>query len=82
MATATGFAVGGDTTYHAASHGGYVVDGQNIAFSDITLPSTPTTVVPAKTHLNGVYQYVYTGNTMQIAASSDTLAYYYSLTLK
>jgi hypothetical protein len=83
LAVATGYAVGGDTTHHAASHGGYVVDGQNIAFSDLTLPANSTSTAPlAKTHLNGVYQYTYTGTSMQISASNDTLGYLYVLALK
>lgn len=83
MAVATGYVVGGDTTHHAASYGGYVVDGQNIAFSDHTLPSTTTTTTPpVKIHLNGVYQYSYTGTSMQISASNDTLGYLYTLALK
>jgi len=80
MAAATGYAISGDTTYHAASHGSYVVDGINIAFSDQTLPtSTTSTTPPTKTHLNGVYSYVYSTSSMQITFSSDTLVYTYIL---
>jgi hypothetical protein len=79
MSATTGFVVSGDTTHHAASHGGYVVDGVNIAFSDQTLPTTPTATPPVKTHLNGLYQYIYSGSTFQITAASDTLAYLYDL---
>lgn len=82
MSSTTGYAVGGDTSHHAASHGSYAVDGVNIAFSDLTLPSTAngTIPTPTKTHLNGVYQYSYVaGSSLQIQAVGDTLAYYYNM---
>jgi len=88
MAAATGYAVSGDTTHHAASHGGYSVDGQNIAFYDQTLPQVGTVVnppIPVKTHLNGVYQYSYStpagsaGSSLQIIFTGDTVAYSYIL---
>lgn len=82
MSQANGYAIGGDTTYHAASHGGYVSDGSNIAFSDQTLPSSSATNAPAptKTHLNGVYQYVFTqGSSIQMQQIGDTLAFYYNM---
>ncbi len=83
MAAATGYAITGDTTKHAGSHGSYVVDGVNIAFSDQTLPtSTTSTAPPTKIHLNGVYSYVYTTTSMQITFSNDTLIYTYILAAK
>lgn len=84
MSSATGFAVGGDTSHHAASHGGYVVDGVNIAFSDATLPSSTTNAPPpTKTHLNGVYQYSYTaGSALQLQSVGDTLIYQYNMKVK
>jgi len=84
MSTTAGYAISGDTTLHAASHGGYAVDGLNIAFSDQTLPASPnnTTPVPTKVHLNGVYSYAYNGSALQIAFSSDTLAFFYNFTAK
>lgn len=85
MSASTGYVIGGDTTHHAASHGSYAVDGVNIAFSDLTLPSTinGTIATPVKTHLNGVYQYVYVaGSSLQIQAVGDTLAYYYNMKAK
>ena len=83
MNASTGYAVGGDTSQHAASHGGYIVDGTNIAFSDATLPSitvaNPPT--PTKTHLNGVYQYTYVaGSSLNLQQITDTLAYFYNMT--
>jgi len=82
MSAASGFAVGGDTSHHAASHGGYIVDGTNIAFSDATLPSSSGNNVPppTKTHLNGVYQYSYTaGSALQMQSVGDTLIYQYNM---
>ena|ERR1700744_2973257 len=88
MAAATGYAVSGDTTHHAASHGGYSVDGQYIAFSDQTLPppgSVANAPIPVKTHLNGLYQYTYStptggaGASLQIVFTGDTVAYSYVL---
>jgi hypothetical protein len=79
LSAATGFAVTGDTTRHAGSHGSYAVDGQNIAFSDATLPANSTTI-PAKIHLNGLYGYNYSSPSLQIGFSSDTLAVLYNLT--
>jgi len=82
MSATTGYAVSGDTTRHAGSHGTYAVDGVNIGFSDQTLPPSTAalTAPPAKVHLNGVYQYSYATTTLQIAFSSDTLAMFYNLT--
>jgi len=84
MSTTSGYAISGDTTLHAASHGGYAVDGVNIAFSDQTLATSPTTTtpIPTKVHLNGVYSYGYNGSALQIAFSSDTLAFFYNFTAK
>jgi len=82
LSAATGYVIGGDTSKHAASHGGYVVDGTNVAFSDQTLP--PSTVInaptPTKTHLNGVYQYSYSaGVSLKIQQVGDTLIYLYNM---
>jgi len=83
MGTATGYVVGGDTTNHAASYGSYVVDGQNIAFSDHTLPSTTTiTTPPVKIHLNGIYQYQYAPPVLQIGVQNDTISFFYNLIAK
>ncbi len=83
MAAATGYAVSGDTTYHAASYGGYVVDGVNIAFADQTLlQKGASTITPTKTHLNGTYSYTYNAPNLQIYFSSDTVIYSYVLVAK
>jgi len=84
MSASTGYAVGGDTSKHAGSHGSYVTDatGTYIAFSDVTLPSTNVANAPAptKTHLNGVYQYAFSqGVGLQLQAVGDTLAYFYNM---
>ncbi|HEY8782885.1 MAG TPA: hypothetical protein VIM16_14770 [Mucilaginibacter sp.] len=81
METATGFQVTGDTsTVHAGSYGSYIVSTpySNVDFIDHTYP---TTGVPAKNHLNGVYTYSYDGTTLQLVAygAFDTLSYYYNL---
>ncbi len=77
----TGFSVTGDTTIvHAGSHGGYVINNTftNIYFLDETYPKTGT---PSKTHLNGVYNYIYDGTNLQLAAygALDTLSLIYIL---
>jgi hypothetical protein len=81
LETTAGFAVTGDTsTLHAGSHGGYAVDPRTgrIQFQDVTYPATGT---PTKVHLSGLYNYVYDGSNLQIAAYGplDTLTYYYKM---
>jgi hypothetical protein len=81
MEPATGFAVTGDTsTIHAGSYGVYVVYLANgvVAFSDKTFP---TTGIPTKYHLSGLYGYHYDGTNFQISYYSplDTLALVYNL---
>lgn len=81
METSTGFKVTGDTsTVHAGSYGGFIVNSSYTAI-DFLDQTYPTTGVPAKNHLNGVYQYSYDGTNLKISAYSafDTLAYIYSL---
>ena len=72
----------GDTALvHAGSKGTYEV-GQNasaglIGFIDTTYPKTGK---PAKTHLQGAYQYYYDGVKLQMVANSlDTLSLQYDL---
>ena len=80
MSAATGYAVTGDTTHHAASHGSYIVDGVNIQFTDLTLPTNTSAATPAaKTHLSGVYQYVYSAPSLVVQFSNDTLVLNYTL---
>ncbi|MEO8885856.1 MAG: hypothetical protein ABI367_07310 [Mucilaginibacter sp.] len=79
LSASTGYSVTGDTTtVHAGSHGSYVVDGYNIQFIDQTLkPNTP--LYPGKTHLAGIFNYVYTDTRLQFGASNDTLYVSYNL---
>jgi hypothetical protein len=80
MSAANGYSVTGDTTHHAASHGTYIVDGVNIQFSDITFPTnTSAATLAAKTHLSGIYQYVYSAPSLIIQFSNDTLVLNYTL---
>lgn len=77
--TSGSFAVTGDTsTVHAGSHGTYLTGSGLIQFSDLT---TSAIVKSTKVHLNGVYQYVTDGQSLQISASTvyDTLRYQYTL---
>ena len=54
------FAVAGDTTLHAGSHGTYALGySDDLLFTDKTLLSTAT---PVKYHLDGDYKYVVTGS--------------------
>ena len=81
MQPTVGFKVTGDTsTVHAGSFGTCVVNSTYgvVDFMDSTYPATGT---PAKTHLNGVYQYAYDGTTFQLAAHGalDTTAWLYNL---
>jgi hypothetical protein len=81
MEETTGYKVTGDTsTVHAGSYGSYAVNTSNstITFGDKTFPLTGT---PAKVHLSGVYDYLYDGTTLQMAAygSDNTVSYYYNL---
>jgi hypothetical protein len=79
LSTTTGYAVTGDTTVvHAGSYGSFSENQYNIAFNDITYPSTG---FPKKTHLAGVYLYTMTGSTFVITATDgDSLSYNYNLT--
>ena len=82
METATGYKVTGDTsTLHAGSYGSYLLNSTytGIEFIDKTYPATGT---PAKNHLNGIYEYVYNGTTLQFEATdpADTLIYFYNFT--
>jgi hypothetical protein len=82
METATGFKVTGDTsTLHAGSYGSYnlVSESGILQFNDKTYPPTGT---PVKTHLSGLYEYKYTGATLQLLGygALDTLSFYYNLT--
>ena len=72
------YTVTGDTsTLHAGSYGSYTLNTQEILFTDKTYP---TSGVPTKTHLNGLYLYYYDGSTFQMLAySSDTLSLEYDL---
>jgi hypothetical protein len=72
------YTVTGDTsTLHAGSYGGYSLNSTEILFTDKTYP---TSGVPKKTHLNGLYLYYYDGSTFQMLAySSDTLSLEYDL---
>lgn len=71
------FKISGDTSVvHAGSHGYFNLNPVYIQFTD----STATAVAhPPKIHLNGVYQYAYTGSAFQIAAGNDTISYFYDL---
>lgn len=73
----TGFAVSGDTTLHAASHGGFLVNNTNLIFTDFTYPQSG---VPKKPHLSGTYIYTFDGTNLKMGASSnDTIGYVYTL---
>jgi hypothetical protein len=78
LSTTTGYAVTGDTaTVHAGSYGGFQENALNISFADVTYP---TTGVPAKTHLAGIYDYAYDGVRFQITGTNgDSIAYLYDL---
>jgi hypothetical protein len=82
LETATGFKVTGDTLkLHAGSYGNYLgnAGSMQIEFADKTAPTSGT---PTKVHLNGIYQYSYNGNILQLLAygPQDTLQYYYKFT--
>jgi hypothetical protein len=84
LSAVTGYIISGDTTNHAASHGPYSADGQNMYFTDKTLPLYPVSTAPppVKTHLNGIYLYSYNSSALQLSLVTDTLAFYYNMTLK
>ncbi len=70
------FKVTGDTSkVHAGSHGYFILNPVYAQFVD----STATVLNPPKVHLFGIYEYSYDGAKLQIAASNDTLAYFYNL---
>lgn len=75
LSATTGFAITGDTTLHAGSHGAYGVNNYYIQFIDETYsPSKPFT----KYHLQGVYNYLYDGTKLNINVSyADTLSLQY-----
>ena len=80
LSASTGYVVLGDTiNVHAGSKGTYIADPNFIQFIDNTL--LPSGIIPrtGKTHLAGVYQYLYDGNSLKIGANNDTLSYYYEL---
>lgn len=73
------FKVSGDTTVvHAGSKGKYFLNSGYIGFQDDTYPPAGH---PAKSHLNGYYNYYYDGTSVlqMVANSSDTLAVQYDL---
>jgi len=79
LETASGFKITGDTTtLHAGSYGSYVGNSgtSQIVFEDKTFPPTGT---PIKAHLNGLYDYRYSGTTLELRAygPQDTLEYFY-----
>ena len=82
MEQATGFKVTGDTSaVHEGSYGGYIV---NTASNTVYFQDHDTyqpAGVPAKVHLNGVYDYSYDGTTLEIGyiAPGDTLVLKYYL---
>jgi hypothetical protein len=81
FSTTTGYAVLSDTSIvHAGSKGSYTVDPVYIQFGDSTIPVGPVPTT-GKTHLAGIYEYVYTGNSLKFGKSNDTLGYFYDLTL-
>ncbi len=69
----TGYAISGDTTYHAASRGNFYIANNSITFLDLNTSN------PSKIHLFGTYAYTYDNVNLQIQASSDTLKYLYVL---
>ena len=80
----TGFKITGDTsTLHAGSYGSYEVSSNGgsgqIEFLDKTYPTSGT---PVKIHLDGIYDYIYDGTNLQLAAYSplDTVEYFYKFT--
>ena len=73
----TGFKITGDTaTVHAGSYGSYLF-GSNYNQIDFI---DNTNVTPQKSHLNGVYQYIYDGTNLSMVQYSplDTITYKYS----
>ncbi len=74
------FSVTGDTTtLHAGSHGTFAYDSSTeLQFYDATYPATG---IPTKTHLSGVYNYVYDNLYLNITGSDplDTVTYRYNL---
>ena len=72
------FAVTGDTTQHAGSHGSFTLFSGVIFFNDVTYPQNGTK--PAKLHLSGSYEYYYDGTNLQmLGASADTAVFEYVL---
>jgi hypothetical protein len=72
------YTVTGDTsTAHAGSYGNFAVNGSYIIFNDKTFPKNG---IATKTHLNGLYQFQYDGNILQMKANAlDTLSLQYDL---
>jgi hypothetical protein len=69
----TGYAISGDTTYHAGSYGDFAAAATVITFYDHTLNYSLN-----KTHLEGDYTYTYDGSTLQMQQTkADTLKYLY-----
>ncbi|WP_143014048.1 hypothetical protein [Mucilaginibacter pineti] len=64
------YAVTGDTTKHAGSKGLYIYDGNFIQFRD----STYKVGVQTKTHLAGVYQYLYDGVNFKMIAGNKNVS--------
>ncbi len=76
--TNNSYSVTGDTAVlHAGSSGNFTISSPYINFTDKTYPKSG---IPAKTHLNGIYQYYYDGSVFQLLAfSADTLSFQYDL---
>jgi hypothetical protein len=81
----TGFKVSGDTTtVHEGSYGGFEVFPQNYTIYFQDHDTYAPTGVPAKVHLNGLYNYSYDGSLLEIGfiAPGDTLILKYTLKKK
>jgi hypothetical protein len=69
------FAVTGDTTLHAGSHGAFDLSSQYMLFGDSTVSTNST-----KYHLSGAYLYSFDGTNLAFyATSGDTLLNGYAL---
>ena len=76
LSQTTGFAVTGDTTIHAGSHGSYAANAYYIQFVDQTYSATQPS---PKYHLQGVYNYAYDGTQLDIYINyADTLSFQYT----
>lgn len=73
------FKITGDTTKHAGSKGVFNYNQSYIQWIDETVPAGMNSINLPKYHLNGTYNYLYSGSTFKFEAYNDTLLYHYDL---